>query len=586
MPPLLSALADPDRHAEHARIRAAVVELGEPMIAPMLGALEAPDEALRRQILQVLGRFGAARTVPLLVGPALDPTVPEAERQVAAETLTHIVGSTPSRTEAVSYLARRVRDYLGGAVAGPVDYRDETVFWHWDAESGTSVPRTYTSTEASRMMAARLSSDLLGLAPENRDVHRLFLLANLTRAKIENGLDRPLPLGEGTIAARASSLGGDVIEDALAYAMQNDYPAAAHAAVELLGELGDASLVRSDGGQPRPLVQALRHSDRRVRLAAADAIMKLDPPSPYPGSSYLPETLAYFVRTLGSRRVLVAQPRAERAQTLVGLLNEIGYSADSAGTGKETFLLAVRNPDYEFVLISDAVDSRNANETIQMFRKDPLTARLPIGLMARRENQRQVEALAELDPLLLALPRPHDVRSMSFQVGRLVDLAGQSRVGYDARLDQAEQALRHLVRLAEAQAERPFYDMFRVRQAVQTALANPALSAGAARVLGMLGCPESQRSLVTLASQHARPLAERQAAAEAFAEAVRQRGLLLTRDEIALQYDRYNRSETLDSGTQQVLGALLDAIEYPSQQRLEETGLTISPAAVMGPQSH
>lgn len=581
--PLLQALADPDRQAEHPWIRAAVVELGQPMIDPLLGALEAPDEALRFQVLQTLGRLGTARAVPFLIGPALDPSVPEAAHRAAAETLAQIVGSAPSRTEAVSYLVRRVREYLHGALAGPVDYQDNTVFWHWDAASKTSLPQTYTAPEASRMMAARLSRDLIKLAPEDRDVRRLFLLANLTQAKIAAGLDQPLPRGEGTPAARAAQLGVEAVEDALAHAMQNDYPTAAIAAAELLGDLGDASLVRSDDGQPRPLVQALRHSDRRLRLAAADSIMTLDPRSPYPGSSYLPETLCFFIRTLGSRRVLIAQPRAEKAQTLVGLLNQIGYSADAAGTGKETFQLAVKNPDYEFLLISDAVDSLNANETIQMFRKDPVTARMPIGLMARQENQRHAEAIAELDPLLIAFPRPHDVRSMSFQVSQIADLAGHTRVGYDARLDQAERALQHLTRLAENQQELAFYDMFRVRQAIQAALATAGLSTGAARVLGLLGCPESQRNLVTLASQHARPLAERQAAAEAFTQAVQRRGLLLTRDEITLQYDRYNRSEALDAGTQQVLGAVLDAIEQPSRRRLEEEGLTQGPA-VAGPQ--
>jgi HEAT repeat protein len=581
--PLLQALADPDRQAEHPWIRAAVVELGPPMIDPLLGALEAPDEALRFQVLQTLGRLGTSRAIPFLIGPALDPSAPEAAHRAAAETLAQIVGSAPSRTEAISYLVRRVREYLQGALAGPLDYQDNTVFWHWDAASKTSLPQTYTASEASRMMAARLSRDLIKLAPEDRDVRRLFLLANLTQAKIEAGLDQPLPRGEGTLAARAAQLGVEAVEDALAYAMQNDYPTAAIAAAELLGDLGDASLVRSDDGQPRPLVQALRHSDRRLRLAAADSIMKLDPRSPYPGSSYLPETLSFFIRTLGSRRVLIAQPRAEKAQTLVGLLNQIGYSADAAGTGKETFQLAVKNPDYEFLLISDAVDSLNANETIQMFRKDPVTARMPIGLMARQENQRHAEASAELGPLLIAFPRPHDVRSMSFQVSRIADLAGHTRVGYDARLDQAERALQHLTRLAENQQERAFYDMFRVRQAIQAALATPGLSTGAARIMGLLGCPESQRNLVTLASQHARPLAERQAAAEAFTQAVQRRGLLLTRDEISLQYDRYNRSEALDVGTQQVLGAVLDAIEQPSRRRLEEEGLTQGPA-VAGPQ--
>ena len=580
--PLLQALADPARQAEHPGIRDAMVSLGQGLVDPLLGALESPDEALQSQVLQVLGRLGTGRAVPFLIGPAFEPDHAEAAQR-AADTLAQIVGSKPSRTEAIAYLTRRVREYLNGAVAGSVDYQDHTVFWHWDSASQTSVPQTYTAAEASRMMAARLSRDLIRLAPENRDVRRLFLLANLTQARIAAGLDQPLPRGAGTLADRAAELGVEALEDALDYAMQNDYPAAALAAAELLGDLGDGTLVRSDSGQPRPLVQALRHSDRRLRLAAADAIMKLDPRSPYPGSSYLPETLSYFIRTLGSRRALVAQPRAEKAQTLVGLLNQIGYSAEAAGTGKETFQLAIKNPDYEFLLISDAVDSLNANETIQMFRKDPLTARLPIGLMARQENQRQAEAIAELDPLLIAFPRPHDVRSMSFQISRMVDLAGSSRVGYDERLDQAVRAVQHLTRLAEGQHERTFYDMFRVRQAIAAALETPGLSGGAARVLGLLGCPESQRALVLLASQHARPLVERQAAAEAFAQAVQRRGVLLTRDEITLQYDRYNRSATLDVGTQQVLGAILDAIEQPSRQRLEEEGLT-QETVVVGPQ--
>jgi hypothetical protein len=259
---------------------------------------------------------------------------------------------------------------------------------------------------------------------------------------------------------------------------------------------------------------------------------------------------------------------------LVGLLNEIGYDADSAGSGKEIFRLAVKNPDYEFLLVSDALESPRASETIQMFRKDPFTARLPIGLMARQENLRHAEAMAELDPLLVAFPRPHDVRSMSFQVGRIGNLAGSTLVGYDARLDQAGRALQHLARLAETQEEHTMYDLFRVQPAVQSALSTPQLSVSAARVLGLLGSPEAQRALVNLASQHARPLAERQAAAAAFAQAVQRRGLLLTHDEILLQFDRYNRSAALDAGTQQVLGVVLDAIEKPSRQRLEKEGLT------------
>jgi hypothetical protein len=56
-------------------------------------------------------------------------------------------------------------------------------------------------------------------------------------------------------------------------------------------------------------------------------------------------------------------------------------------------------------------------------------------------------------------------------------------------------------------------------------------------------------------------LAERQAAAKAFTAAVAKRGVLLTTREIGTQYDRYNASESQSKDTQQVLAAVLDAIE-------------------------
>jgi hypothetical protein len=163
---------------------------------------------------------------------------------------------------------------------------------------------------------------------------------------------------------------------------------------------------------------------------------------------------------------------------------------------------------------------------------------------------------------------------MAFQVGRLVALAGHQLLTYEQRLQQADRALEHLLKLAEEPRRNAFYDLYRHSEAFKAALFTPQLSTKAARVLGLLGSPDAQQSLITLASQHARPLAERQAAAQGFDLAVQRHGLLLTRDEILLQYDRYNQSESLDSGTQQVLASILDTIERPSQQANAATDAT------------
>jgi hypothetical protein len=185
--------------------------------------------------------------------------------------------------------------------------------------------------------------------------------------------------------------------------------------------------------------------------------------------------------------------------------------------------------------------------------------------MGRLETLRAAEQFAESDPLVEAFPQPLDITGMSYQGGRLLRLAGRGLVGYDERLDQAASALEHLDRLASQPQVYGFYDLHRLLPALRDALSTPQLSVQAASVLGKLGAPDAQRALVTLVGQQAMPLAARQAAARAFAEAVQERGVLLTRPEILLQYERYNQSEHMDAGTQQVLGLILDAIEAPGK---------------------
>ena len=570
--PILEALGDSSRTAEHPQIRDALVKFGRSVIDPLLGALESPNGLLRQQIMEVLGRAKAKQAIAVLVGPSLRDEEPEAIRQSARDALVQIVGAAASKYEAEQYLYRRAKAFQEGALAGSPDYEDHITMWRWDSENDTVAPYRYRAEAASRMMAARLARELYELSPDNTDYRRLYLETNLADAKILSGVDQPLPQGPGTVHSAAAAIGKGAVEDVLAHAMQHGYTMAAIGATEVLADIGDDALLRSDDGRPRPLAMAMRHGDRRLRLAAAEAIMKISPQRCYPGSSYLPETFGYVIRTVGSRRVLVAHPRIEKAQTLIGMLNQIGFEADAARSGREAFRLASRNPDYECVLISDAVDSPAASETVQMFRKDPLTSHLPVGLMAREPNLKRARDEAADDPRTEAFPRPHNERGMAFQVSRLLALAGHELVTYDERLDQAQRALDHLISLAEMPRHSSFYDLYRQKEAVNSALFTPPLSSKAAHLMGLLGSPDAQRSLVTLASQHARPLAERQAAAKGFAMAVDRHGLLLKRGEILRQYERYNQSELLDSGTQQILGSILDTIEQPSQQAGSEAG--------------
>ena len=558
---LVGVLADPSRSTEHARIRDTLVRLGGISQDPLIAALESDDESLRLQAMVTLGQLESVAATPYLLRPFLAPQAGERMKRAARYALLKTVGQLPTLYDARLYLSRRAKDQLAAAT----DHETLVTVWRWDASRRLVMSDQVPSSDASLNTAHRIAHELHVLVPDDSDYRQLYLITMLESAKNAVGLDQPLVTGNRSAHATAAEAGADAIEEVLAAAMQQGHIAAAIGAAEVLGNIGDQRLLFRASGAPRPLAQALQHSNRRVRFTAAMSILQIDPQEPFPGSSYLPEALSYFLNTLGTRRALIAHPRLEKAQTLVGLLGELGFDADTSSTGAETIRLVNRSSDYEFILVSDAIDKPAVNELLQQLRRDPRTSELPIGLMARQGNVTQMERLTESDPLAETFPRPHDLVGVALATRRLLKRGERQRVPFERRILQAGSALDQMARLAEQPKTYDFYDLFRQQDAVKRTLLYSRLSPRAARVLGLLGTPSSQRALVTVASQNGRLLVDRQSAAAAFAIAVERRGLLLWRGEILLQYDRYNRSVTQTRETQLVLGSILDAIEAPTR---------------------
>ncbi len=559
--PMVSVLADASRSDEHQAVRDALVQMGKPAIEPLIGVLEAADESLRIQAMDVLGRLAARDAVLFLLHPYLSDTSSAALRDAAQLALLRIVGQAPSPHEANVFMFRRAKSYFDGKPPRKPDISGAITLWSWDDEKRISVPRSYPAHTASLIVATRTAAQLHSLEPDNAEYRRLFLTSLLESAKLVGGLDRPLAQGETTAHGLAQVAGPAVVEDVLDHAMSTGHVAAAIAAAEVLGDTLTAADFGTDDGRRRPLTLALSHGDRRLRLAAAQAVLKIDPQEAFPGASHLVDTLGFLAGSAGEPRVLIGHPVAGQALNMVGLFNELGFEAEAAFDGRGTFKMAASNPDYQFVVVSDAIDFPPARELLQMIRRDPRTAKLPVALIAREERFKTMQRLASEFDLTEAYPIPFDVAGASYTTQQLLATMGPSVVSHSERTQQASAALDALIHLAENTQQYPFYDLLRQQSAVIKALAAPELSAKAANWLGLIGSPAAQRSLVDLASQSFLPIEQRQAAALAFDQAVKRKRLLLTTSEILLQYDRYNQSEVLDVETQELLGAVLDTIE-------------------------
>ncbi len=550
---LIAALADENRNDQHAGIRAALVAMGRTSIPALSAAVAADDEAVAVAAIESLGRIRDRAATVYLLGPAVGSDA--SRRDAALAAITAIVGRTPSSEDVRRILAAEAKSHLARSVRLPTQGSDRVTIWHWDSAKREVVPREYHHDDALAVIAARLAGELAAAEPDNESYRRLHLLASLEAAKLTTGLDAPLAELPEADAATLNA----VLADALAGRRM----AGAIGAAQALAKTGDKELLHRDDGRAAALVEAVRDADRRVRFAALSAIMEIAPERPYAGSSSVLEALCFFAASDGGSRVLVVDPRGQRAVTLAAFTGAIGFEGDAAVVGRGGRLMLNQSADYEFVLVDLGVDNPIAYDLLGQLRRDPRTARLPIGVMAGDGQLARAKRLAAAFTRTIAFPQATDVETIEKQAGHLLALRGRLAVGGDVRQRQAELALAWLADLSGS--SQAVYDLRRCERVLQDALQSQNHSAAAAAALANLGTHGAQRALVDLASQSSRPIGMRQAAEAAFAKSVPLRGIQLTSDEIVRQYDRYNASRDLNEATQKVLGSILDTIEAPRE---------------------
>lgn len=576
--PLLAVLADPTRVAEHGDVRAALARLGSDAVDPLIAILDRGDPKLTVAAIRLLAELRAQRATVFLLAPfASDRSVPEVS-QAAESALRTLLGQTPSREEALQLLAQRAEECFAGRAALREDLDGQVKLWTWDAGAKQVVPRSAPADEAARSLASRLARDACSVAPDDHQLRVLYLATLLEQAAYANGLDKPLPAEQASVAEVAKH-GPQTVEDVLAYALRTGHAPAAAAAASVLGQIGQSEPLLYQGPRPSPLVRAAWDADRRVRAAALQTILRLEPAQPFPGSSRVTEALVYLAGSEGTPRALVAGPSTEENQRIGGDLIALGYQVDTAVSGREVVRKLLASPDYELALVDAALERPTVDFLLQELRRDCRTARLPVGVTARDGHLERARWLVRNDPLAGAFSRPHTQEAVQWQVAELMKLAGPNRVLAAERQRQAAWAMKWLAELTGR--EETIYDLRPAQDLAIDALFVPHLASDAIRVLANLGTPRCQRALVDLASRWTQPMELRLAAAQAFRQTTEQDGILLTTEQILLQYDRYNRSENLDTGTQQVLALILDCIEAPSRVEPQEESAAGKEEAVL-----
>ncbi|MFM2093593.1 MAG: hypothetical protein RIS70_717 [Planctomycetota bacterium] len=568
--PLLQVLRDPAQAELHPAIRQMLVKLGRDAVDPLLAAMQSEEPELRVQLYEVVSRLQSERAVGYLLRPALsdaanntgDPQrdISDTERTAASEAVIRIVGERPSRVDAEQFLLRRVHKLLAGEQTTALDNEGYGEIWLPDPETKLPIAKRFDALTIAAIEAERVASELHRFVPENKQYRRLYLAARLEVAQLEAGLDSELP-DDSPAIREASAEGPSVLEEVLEFCLRQNRVAGALATLRAISIGGAVDLLHTEDGRPGTLAASLQHSDRRVRFAATQAVLAIDPQTAFPGASLLTDVLGFSASSVGARRALVVHPQAAEAQNLVGMLNSRGYEADPASNGRTAFVQARRQSDYEFVLVSHVLEHPRVFEFIEALRQDPLTARLPVLIIVRADEIDKARRSSDLDAHTMLFVRPYDSEALDLMLHRIAGMSRRSVVSRDERIKHAEASLSAISRLHKQDGKYRFYDLPRLENSVLLALQTMELSQPAAEVLGQFGTPRAQQALADFASEPSRPLAARQKSVLALGEAIQHHGILLTKDSILAQYSRYNASERLDADSQKVLSDILDLFE-------------------------
>lgn len=551
---LIDGLLDPNRAAEQLMLRTALAGLDDAAVAPLRVVLAAGDEAAKTAAVKTLSLSPATAVVNDLYAAAFAAGSPPTTRQAAQAALAKRLGKLPeANAAAVKLFVEANRLYKMAAPLG-----NATPVWKWDA----ATMRPKTELDQPRIVDLNLAATYAAAAADasgDATARRLADAAALEALTFSS----PDPAQQATAAAAwFATRKLSPAELAALFELtagQNRNVVAGFCLRQLTASASREQLLIGLAGQPTTLVRAATSPDPTIRFVAVDSVMNLQPTQPFAGSSGVADSLAWFATAQGTDRALVVDKRSARGRDVAGMLAGLQLSAEAFDDVLTALSAAATRADVQFVFVDRLLLEPSQGNFLARLRSDYRSARIPVAVICEPEDVDRTRTRLYEDPYTVAIIRPTDEASLKRQLELNPTVGGQTFVPGPERVRRAGVALAAMRQLL--QSNNTVFNLKPYEPALLQAANSATPSNGIIGVLGQLGSPAAQRTLVDLASATSQPLALRQAAALAFGENVIRYGTLLTTVEINRQYERYNASESLDKPTQQVLASLLDVME-------------------------
>jgi hypothetical protein len=492
------------------------------------------------------------------------------------------------KQNAILTLYNRARDYYSRNRHLRANEDGNIRFWNWNDNKACAEYIQLRLPDAYRLFAHRYAKLAYEIADEGIAdfdlVCRFYVAVLFEYIAYVNGIDNPLDLDSSGLIGVVSKLPLAQLDRIILDAIKEEHFEIARVAVMIWARIGNTqSFANFANNQPHPLIHAVSAADRRLRFAALETIMKLNPKTPYQGSSRVTDALVWFARADGQKTVVVVHPKLAEASRFAGYFVPLGYDNELASTCKKGLMLAAESPDVELVVVDSTFRDLAVSEFVSILRKDNRTHNIPVAIY-RGEPQKkpkvfqdntniiELQLMQKTDqlqpnaPFVTSLsqtyPRPTNDTTTKMIEADLLRKTSTTVVPIEVRIEQAKKSLNWIKQtITTPPNTRKIYHYENADELVLRAINSANHTIEGLEIATEIKSATMQLAIFNTAANATLPITIRQKAAQLFEISIKKHGIMLRGKQILTLYDRYNASEFETEESQNLLSKIIDIIE-------------------------
>lgn len=374
VPALVEKLGNPDDAEGQIQAIATLSQLRSAAVLPLIEALKSSKEDVVKNAAAALHMIGDDRATAAMANLASD------DRFSVSTIARKFLAKKGVQGGAVDLMLAQSRTYLKGDV--PIGGFSEVVWKLTDDKLvATDVPALLYPSELAKSCAA----DAVRVAPASLEARSSLAQANLAQANL---IETYLAKGDESVKGlepvaaelkiAALATGVESLRAALDAGVQQGLAPVAVGAIQALAQAESVDTI----GQSS-LLAALNSSDKRIKYAAAEAMVRATGGVQVPQNDRVVAVLAEAVAEEAVRTVQVIAPALDTNAAVQASSSVRGFAVDASADAVDGMRSLLVNPNVDVVVINENLPDRQPEDVINNVKKDPRMANTRIVVIAK-----------------------------------------------------------------------------------------------------------------------------------------------------------------------------------------------------------